>query len=302
MPLLALLLISLSAGTLVAYLGSRYPTPVVGAAPAEGAAERIETEMERHPWLLRLVRGRLDPATATGLALTLALGLAIVGGILVGLLAYLMRSSDRLVDTDREVGQWGVDNATSWSTDALQLVTELGGTYFVVVALIVVAVFEYRRVPNRWVPVFLVTVVAGEIVLVNTIKEILDRVRPEFNPIAETLGPSFPSGHSGLAAAFYAAAALALARKRSPQDASAARGRCGRDRSRRRVQPRAPRRPLDVGRHRGARLRLGLVRHLRDRLRRALPRPRCAGRAGRRDRRGARRRREHGQTTAGQTS
>ena len=39
----------------------------------------------------------------------------------------------------------------------------------------------------------------------NTVKEILDRVRPEFNPIAETLGPSFPSGHSGLAAAFYAA-------------------------------------------------------------------------------------------------
>ena len=217
MPFLALLLISLSAGTLVAYLGSRYPTPVVGAAPAEEAVELIETEMERHPWLLRLVRGRLDPATATGLALTLALGLAMVGGVLVGLLAYLMRSSDRLVDTDREVGQWGVDNATSWSTDALQLVTELGGTYFVVFALIVVAVFEYRRVPNKWVPVFLVTVVVGEIVLINTIKGILDRVRPEFNPIAETLGPSFPSGHSGLAAAFYAAAALALARKRSPR-------------------------------------------------------------------------------------
>ena len=91
MPIFVLLLISLSAGALVAYVGSRYPTPVVGAAPAEGAAEHIETEMERHPWLLRLVRGRLDPATATGLALTLALGLAIVGGMLVGLLAYLMR-------------------------------------------------------------------------------------------------------------------------------------------------------------------------------------------------------------------
>ena len=91
--------------------------------------------MERHPWLLRLVRDRLDPATATGLALTLALGLVIVGGVLVGVLAYLMRSSDRLADTDRAVGQWGVDNATTWSTDALQLVTQLGGTSFVVVAL-----------------------------------------------------------------------------------------------------------------------------------------------------------------------
>ena len=217
MPFFALLLISLSAGTLVAYLGFRYPTPVVGDAPAEGAAERIETEMERHPWLLRLVRGRLDPATATGLALTLALGLAIVGGLLVGVFAYLVRSSETLVDADNSVGRWGVDHASAWSTDALQLVTELGGTYFVVFALAVVALFEYRRIPNKWVPVFLVIVVAGEVVLVNTIKEILDRVRPEFNPIAETLGPSFPSGHSSLAAAFYAAAALALARKRSPR-------------------------------------------------------------------------------------
>ena len=217
MPLLVLILVSLIAGTLVAFAGSRYPTPVVGQAPAEGAAEHIETEMERHPRLLRLVRGRLDPATATGLVLTLALGLAIIGGLLIGLLAYLVRTSGTLVDVDNDVGQWGVDNATSWSTDALRLVTQLGNTSFVIVVLVVVALFEYRRIPNRWVPVFLVAVVAGEIVLINTIKEILDRVRPTFNPIAETLGPSFPSGHSGLAAAFYAAAALALARRRSPR-------------------------------------------------------------------------------------
>jgi membrane-associated phospholipid phosphatase len=217
MPFLVLILVSLVAGMLVAFAGSRYPTPVVGQAPAEGAAEHIETEMERHPWLLGLVRGRLDPATATGLALTLALGLAIIGGLLIGLLAYLVRTSGTLVDLDNDVGQWGVDNATSWSTDALRLVTQLGNTSFVIVVLIVVALFEYRRIPNRWVPVFLITVVAGEVILINTIKEILDRVRPTFNPIAETLGPSFPSGHSGLAAAFYAAAALALARRRSPR-------------------------------------------------------------------------------------
>jgi undecaprenyl-diphosphatase len=67
------------------------------------------------------------------------------------------------------------------------------------------------------VPPFLLTVVVGEILLVNAIKEILDRVRPTFNPIAETLGPSFPSGHSASAAAFYAAVALVLARRRSPR-------------------------------------------------------------------------------------
>jgi len=223
MPIVVLSLIALSAGSLIVYASRRYPTPV-GKSPtdmatdmAESAATHVEVEMERHPWLLRLVRDRLDPATATGLALTLALGLVIVGGVLVGALAYLMRSSDRLVDVDRAVGQWGVDNATSWSTEALELVTELGGSTFVVAAMIVLALVEYWRVPNRWMPVFLVTVVVGEIAVVNAVKELLDRVRPEFNPIAETLGPSFPSGHSGLAAAFYAGAALVLARKRSPR-------------------------------------------------------------------------------------
>ena len=95
--------------------------------------------------------------------------------------------------------------------------TELGGTYFVVVA-------RHRRRGLR-VPARAEQVGAG-----------LPRDRgrrrdhphqhgqgdprprpPQFNPIAETLGPSFPSGHSGLAAAFYAAAALVLARKRSPR-------------------------------------------------------------------------------------
>jgi membrane-associated phospholipid phosphatase len=217
MPILALLLISLSAGALVAYAGSRYPTPVVGQRPADAAADHIETGMEHHPWLLRLVRDRIDPATATGLALTLALGLAIVGGVLIGLLAYLVRSSGTLVHLDFSVGQWGVDHATRWSTDVLRLVTQLGNTYVVVAVLVVVALVEFVRVPNRWVPVFLVTVVVGDVVLVNTIKGILNRVRPTFDPIAETLGPSFPSGHSALAAAFYAAAALVLARRRSPR-------------------------------------------------------------------------------------
>ena len=215
MPIVALILISLSIGALVAHAASRYP--FAGQRPAHAAAEHIETGMEHHPWLLRLVRDRMNPATATGLALTLALGLAIVGGVLIGLLAYLVRGNGTLVRVDFSVGQWGVDNATSWSTDALRLVTQLGNTYVVLVVLVVIAVIEYARVPNRWVPLFLVTVVAGDVLLVNAIKGLLDRVRPTFDPIAASLGPSFPSGHSALAAAFYAAAALVLARQRSPR-------------------------------------------------------------------------------------
>ena len=220
MPFLVLLLIALAAGSLIVYASLRYPAPVVTSpkGPAETTAEHVvEVKMERHPWLLRLVRERLDPATATGLALTLALAVVIVGGVLVGTLAYLMRSSDSLVDSDRAVGEWGVDHATSWSTEALELMTELGSSTYVILAMLLLALVEYWRVPNRWMPVFLATVVFGEILVVNAVKELLDRVRPDFNPIAETLGPSFPSGHSGIAAAFYAGAALVLARRRSPR-------------------------------------------------------------------------------------
>ena len=123
--------------------------------------------------------------------------------------------------------------------------------------------------------------VVGEVVLVNSVKQLLDRVRPTFNPIAETLGPSFPSGHSATAAALYAAVALVLARRRSARG----RGRCSRGvRSAIAVGVACSRvharRPLALGRRRRPRLRLGLVLALRDRFRRPVPHLRRAGREG----------------------
>ena len=290
MPIVVLLILSLALGGLVAYASYRYPTPAVGHKPADKAADKIETQMERHPWLLRLVYERLDPATATGLALTLALGLAIVGGLLVGLLAYLVRSNDALVDADFSVGEWGADHATSWSTDALQLVTRpRRNTSVIFAGLVLVSVFEYRRVPNKLGARFPLTVVVGDIVLVNAIKEILDRVRPTFNPIAETLGPLLPERALGARPPRSTPRLRSsLARRRSPRTRALLAGGAVAIAVARRLQSRSPRCPLDVGRHRRTRLRLGLVRHLRDRVRRALPRARRPGRAGGRRRRSTR--------------
>ncbi len=61
---------------------------------------------------------------------------------------------------------------------------------------------------------FLLVVVAGNGILTTSVKHLVDRVRPALNPVAETLGPSFPSGHSSWSAAFFAAAALLLSRGR----------------------------------------------------------------------------------------
>jgi len=218
MPFLILLVLATAAGVAVFAAALRYPT-AAGAAPpvTEATGRQLGKEAVRHPWLGRLLRGRLDPGTATGLALTLALGAAVIGGLLLGILAYLMRTNDRLVDLDRSVGQWGADHATHWSTQLLQLVTDLASTPMTIAVIVVVTVVEMIRVPNKWIPPFLITVVVGEVVIVNTVKHLLHRVRPTFNPIAAHLGPSFPSGHSATAAALYAAVALVLARRRSPR-------------------------------------------------------------------------------------
>ena len=80
---------------------------------------------------------------------------------------------------------------------------------------VVLAVAETIRERTVWVMVFLVAVLGGEELLSTTVKDLVDRLRPTFNPAAATLGPSFPSGHSATAAAFYAAAALLLGRWRA---------------------------------------------------------------------------------------
>jgi undecaprenyl-diphosphatase len=215
MTLFLLLVVALATGLLAYALSRRYPSPMTEQAPARAAASMVETEAERHPGLERMLRERLDPATATGLVLTLALLVVGAGLFVLGVLAYLTRSSDALADLDSAVGQWGADNASEWALTGLEWLTHLGDTWVCIAIAVVVAVVEMIRVPSRWVPVFLAVVIAGSVLIVNTAKELLDRVRPEFNPIAETLGPSFPSGHSAMAAAFWAAVALVLARRRS---------------------------------------------------------------------------------------
>jgi undecaprenyl-diphosphatase len=71
------------------------------------------------------------------------------------------------------------------------------------------------RRPSRWLPLFLIAVTVGQTLMSTGIKELVDRIRPTANPIAHTLGPSFPSGHTTGAAACFAAFALVLGRGRS---------------------------------------------------------------------------------------
>jgi undecaprenyl-diphosphatase len=125
-----------------------------------------------------------------------------------------VRTNARLAAIDNSVAKWGNRRASPLSNHVLNGVTQLGSIYVVIVLAVVLVAAELFRTRNRWIVLFVFAVVAGEELLATVIKDIVDRTRPAFNPAAATLGPSFPSGHTTTAAAFYAACALLLGRRR----------------------------------------------------------------------------------------
>jgi membrane-associated phospholipid phosphatase len=216
MPLLALILAAAGCACVAALAAWRYPWLSAGSSgPAFEAARKAGEAIANRRSLRRRLAPRFDPHAATGLALTLALGSMIGGGAGLGILAYLERTNAHLNRLDRSVGSWGYDHRSAASTHGLRAVTQLGSITTIVLLGVVVAAIETVRTRSAWILPFLVVVLGGEEVLTISIKDLADRARPSFDPAAVAgLGPSFPSGHSATAAAFYAGAALLLGRRR----------------------------------------------------------------------------------------
>lgn len=189
MPLLLLLIVAVTSGLAAAFLAHHYR------------------------------RRTLAPLSVEAAELTLALGVAavLVGGAVLALLAAVVRNTDALAGLDTGAAEWGDRHATAFSQDSIELITELGGTWVVVVAAVAVGAVEIARTRSRWVVPFLLAVMLGGTLLTEAIKQLVDRARPELEPVAATLGPSFPSGHSSTAAASWAAFALVAGRWWGPR-------------------------------------------------------------------------------------
>jgi undecaprenyl-diphosphatase len=203
-------------GGVVALALVRWPLlDPASARPATTAAHTLEQQLEERRGLARFVRERLDPKAATGLLLTLALALIIVGGAIIGVLALLVRTHSTLIDVDSSLAGWGVQHADGFENDVLDIVTHLGSGTVLFPLMVVVTIVEYIRRPNRWLFVFAFAVGVGQALVTNGIKDLVERVRPTVSAAAASLGPSFPSGHTAGAAACYAAIALMMGRGRS---------------------------------------------------------------------------------------
>lgn len=223
MTFLVLVALAVAAGLIAAAIAFRYPYVSPGATAAP-VVEAVADASRRHERIRRWARARRDPAVSTGLAMTIALAVVAGGGAVLGVFAYLVRTNDTLREIDAAAAQWGHDNATEFSDGAIELVTKLGETWLVIIAGLALVVIGWTRRPVRFVPLFLLAVILGDKVVTTSVKALADRARPTLNPIAETLGPSFPSGHTSTAAAFFAAAALIAGRGRSTRGRAALAG------------------------------------------------------------------------------
>jgi membrane-associated phospholipid phosphatase len=155
-----------------------------------------------------LVIERLRP-----LALCAGVTVFVVGWLAAGVIALLVRGNASVADLDSGVAHWGYDHASSLSLKAFEIISLLGNSVVVGGLAFVLAVLEWWRRHNAFIVLFIAAVVIGDGVITIGAKLAMDRARPALNPVAETLGPSFPSGHASLAAAFFAAAALLLSQR-----------------------------------------------------------------------------------------
>ena len=213
-PVIVDVVAAVVAGGLVTFLAWRWPHAPVAAPQVEPST--IRTEVRRHGRLARMLQARIDPQATTGLALTVAGAVVIIGGVGVGLLLFMVRRNLGFAKWDLSAARFGAQHATSASTAVLRNLSLLGGTIGLIVVVALTLVIEQRRIPHRAAIGFLLLVVVGQNLLANGIKVLVNRARPDLSQLTGFAGSSFPSGHSTAAAATYAAIALLLSRRRPP--------------------------------------------------------------------------------------
>jgi undecaprenyl-diphosphatase len=197
--------------SVVALLAIRWPS----TPDPHVSGGTITKEVVRHPGLAGHLRHHFNPKTETGIALIVATAVGGGAAVGIGVLLAMIRTKFGLQSVDVRLARFGAEHATSWSTDLLRHLSELGGTRGVILLALVACAVEMRRGQARSVLMFMTLVVAGQFALSNGIKYLVERARPDFSRLTGFAGTSFPSGHSTAAAATLAAIALLATRRRS---------------------------------------------------------------------------------------
>lgn len=211
MVILPVLSAGVVSGAAVAWAASRWP--VIEAPQVSG--ETIIRNVTRHPGLAGFLKHHYNVRTETGVALTAATIVAGGAAVGIGVVLGLVRQKLGVQSIDAFLTRFASNNDTEFSTTVLRSVSEFGGTRGVVLLAAAATLVELKRHPSWSVPAFMTLVVGGQFALSNSIKYLVERARPDINPLTGFAGTSFPSGHATAAAAAAAAIALISSRGRS---------------------------------------------------------------------------------------
>lgn len=160
---------------------------------------------------------RVRPATVTSVGIGVVAALVVVTGVLVGVLALLIRREASLLGSDRAVERWASGSSTPSSDALLGGLTHVGDTLVAIAIGVAVATWVLVRHRTSAAFAFLTLVIAGQALITNLIKEGVARARPELAPRTGFSGESFPSGHSATAISCFLGFALVLAVGRPPR-------------------------------------------------------------------------------------
>ena len=131
---------------------------------------------------------RLDRTVATGLLLTLALAVTLVGGLVLGVLAVLVRRVAAIQHLDNSVAAWGYDHRSATSTGGLQRSpSSATSRSSSALAVVLVSSTSYRR-RSRWTFLFLLVVLVGMELAQLGVKDLVGRLRPTLDPAAAHSG------------------------------------------------------------------------------------------------------------------
>src|SRR4029450_10148519 len=137
---------------------------------------------------------------------------------------WMLRRDVGLVDIDHAIELWADRNATTFTDEVLAGITHLGDTITILTVGVAISAYGLWRWRKPSIPLFVSSVVLGQMLISNTIKVAIDRARPELRPRATFSGTSFPSGHTTAAAPTYLAVALVLGIAPSPRTRAALAG------------------------------------------------------------------------------
>jgi undecaprenyl-diphosphatase len=208
--LLGVIVAGLIASRLVRRFAARSPgLKAVGDRLA--ATPPLAWARRRFPAQVAWGRRRLDARSLQGFWLTFTVAAGALAAWAFGGLTQDVTGHDDVALADPHVTTWVIAHRTGWLTGALQVLTWLGSTAFIIPAGLATGLyFVIRR--RDWRPLaLLAAAVAGAVALYDIVKALVGRPRPPAAIwIGHYTGAAFPSGHATQSAAFYAMLAIVL--------------------------------------------------------------------------------------------